>query len=278
MRIVFGIALALSMSPVAGETLVERGAYLVNSVMVCHNCHTPRGPQGLDLSRALSGGQTFDEPAFKVTGSNITPDKDTGIGSWSDAELKRFLVSGIRPNGTAVAPIMPTAFYTVLTGRDLDSLAAYLRSVPPVHHETPAPEYRIVLKPETPTYAGKQASEAELTDKLARGRYLLTISHCLECHTPEGPSAVHDFIGSSGKGGRTFKGPWGESISANITADPVVGLGGWSDDEIKRAITQGIARDGHKLKPPMAYAAYASMTAQDLDAIVAFLRTLPPRN
>ncbi|WP_439711256.1 c-type cytochrome [Bradyrhizobium japonicum] len=55
------------------------------------------------------------------------------------------------------------------------------------------------------------------------------------------------------------------------------GLGGWSDDEIKRAITQGIARDGHKLKPPMAYAAYASMTAQDLDAIVAFLRTLPPR-
>ncbi|WP_453957548.1 hypothetical protein [Bradyrhizobium japonicum] len=67
MRIVFGIALALLMSPASGETLVERGAYLVNSVMVCHNCHTPRGPQGLDLSRALSGGnQVFDEPAFKV--------------------------------------------------------------------------------------------------------------------------------------------------------------------------------------------------------------------
>ena len=101
MRIVFGIALALLVSPASGETLVERGAYLVNSVMVCHNCHTPRGPQGLDISRALSGGsQDFDEPAFKVTGSNITPDKDTGIGNWSDAELKQFLVSGIRPNGT----------------------------------------------------------------------------------------------------------------------------------------------------------------------------------
>ena len=99
------------------------------------------------------------------------------------------------------------------------------------------------------------------SDKLARGRYLLTIAHCLECHTPEGPSAVHDFAGASGKGGRTFKGPWGESVSANITADPAAGLGQWSDDEIKRAITQGIARDGHKLKPPMAYAAYASMTA-----------------
>ena len=278
MRIVFGIALALLMSPASGETLVERGAYLVGSVMVCHNCHTPRGPQGLDLSRALSGGsQVFDEPAFKVSGSNITSDRDTGIGNWSDAELKRFLVSGVRPNGTKAAPIMPTEFYTVLTARDLDALAAYLRTVPAVHHETPAPEYRVALKPEVPTYAGKQAAEAELSDKLARGRYLLTIAHCLECHTPEGPSAVHDFVAASGKGGRTFKGPWGESVSPNITADSAAGLGSWSDDEIKRAITQGIARDGHKLKPPMAYAAYASMTAQDLDAIVAFLRTLPPR-
>jgi len=279
MRMVLGIVLALAMAPASSETLVERGAYLVGSVMVCHNCHTPRGPQGPDLSRALSGGsQVFDEPRFKVSGSNITPDKDTGIGGWSDAELKRFLVSGKRPDGTRVAPIMPTAFYDVLTARDLDALTAYLRSVPAVRHEVPAPEYRMTSKPETPTYAGKQASEAELGDPLARGRYLLTIAHCLECHTPEGPSAVHDFAGASGKGGRTFKGPWGESVSANITSDPAAGLGRWSDEEIKRAITQGIARDGHKLKPPMAYAAYAGMTAQDLDAIVAFLRTLPPRS
>jgi len=279
MRMVLGIVLALAMAPASSETLVERGAYLVGSVMVCHNCHTPRGPQGPDLSRALSGGsQVFDEPRFKVSGSNITPDKDTGIGGWSDAELKRFLVSGKRPDGTRVAPIMPTAFYDVLTARDLDALTAYLRSVPAVRHEVPAPEYRMTSKPETPTYAGKQASEAELGDPLAHGRYLLTIAHCLECHTPEGPSAVHDFAGASGKGGRTFKGPWGESVSANITSDPAAGLGRWSDEEIKRAITQGIARDGHKLKPPMAYAAYAGMTAQDLDAIVAFLRTLPPRS
>ena len=108
---------------------------------------------------------------------------------------------------------MPTVFYTVLTGRDLDALTAYLRSVPSVRHETPAPEYKIALKPEMPTYAGKQANEAELSDKLARGRYLLTIAHCLECHTPEGPSVVHDFAGASGKGGRTFRGPWGESVS-----------------------------------------------------------------
>src|SRR5438445_11326710 len=65
--------------------------------------------------------------------------RDTGIGNWTDAGLKRFLVSGVRPNGTRVAPIMPTAVYTVLTARDLDALAAYLRSVPPAPHETPVP-------------------------------------------------------------------------------------------------------------------------------------------
>ena len=229
------------------------------------------------MTRALSGGKTFDEPAFKVTGSNITPDKDTGIGNWSDTELKHFLVSGIRPNGSAVAPIMPTVFYTVLTGRDLDALTAYLRSVPSVRHETPAPEYKITLKPEMPTYAGKQANEAELSDQLARGRYLLTIAHCLECHTPEGPSVVHDSRPPAGRVAGS-SGGHRQSVSANITSDPVAGLGQWSDDEIKRAITQGIARDGHKLKPPMAYAGYATMSPQDLDAIVAFVRTLPPKS
>jgi mono/diheme cytochrome c family protein len=277
MRIVLGVALVLLVSPAAGETLVERGAYLVNSVMVCHNCHTPQGPQGFDLSRALSGGpQIFDEPEYKVTGSNITPDKETGIGNWSDAELKKFLISGVKPSGTKAAPIMPYEFYTVLTARDLDALVAYLQTVPPVRHETPAPEYRKALKPETPTYAGAQMTDAEMSGNLARGRYLLSISHCLECHTPEGQSAVHDFASATGKGGRKFRGPWGESESRNITSHPVSGLGEWSDDEIKRAITRGIGRDGRQLKPPMAYAAYASMTAQDLDAIVAFVRTIPP--
>ncbi len=249
MRIVFGIALALLVSPAAAETLVERGAYLVNSVMVCNNCHTPRGPQGLDMTRALSGGQTFDEPAFKVTASNITPDKDTGIGNWSDAELKHFLVSGIRPNGSAVAPIMPTVFYTVLTGRDLDALTAYLRSVPSVRHETPAPEYKVALKPEMPTYAGKQANEAELSDKLARGRYLLTIAHCLECHTPEGPSVVHDFAGASGKGGRTFRGP---GASPSLPTSPPI-RGGPRAVERRRNQTCDYAR--HRARRSQAQAA-----------------------
>src|ERR1700748_1739623 len=261
MRIVLGVALALLVSPALSETLVERGAYLVNGPMFCHNCHTPAGPQGIDFSPALSGGpQVSDEPDYKVVGANITPDKETGIGNWSDAELRKFLITGVKPNGIKAAPIMPYEFYTVLAARDLDALVAYLKTVPPVRHETPAPEYRKASKPETPTYSGAQMTDAQMSDKLARGRYLLSISHCLECHTPEGPSVVHDFAGASGKGGQTFKGPWGEAVSPNTTPDAAAALGQWSDDEIKRAITQGIARDGHKLKPPMAYAAYANMT------------------
>lgn len=271
-----GVLLALGATTATAEPLVERGAYLAD-IMTCHNCHTPRGPNGFDVSRLLSGGaQQFDEPAFKVSGANITPDKETGIGSWTDAQLKTFLVTGTKPNGVDAAPIMPTAFYPVLTPRDLDALVAYLRSVPAVRREIPTPEYRMKLKREKPPHVGTQMKDAELADPLKRGRYLVTIAHCLECHTPRSSSG-HDYANAAGKGGKAFKGPWGEVISANITANPTEGLGQWSDDDIRRAITEGVSRDGRKLKPPMGYASYAKMTRQDQDAIIAFVRTLPPR-
>jgi hypothetical protein len=115
-----------------------------------------------------------------------------------------------------------------------------------------------------------------MKDPVRRGMYLVTLGHCLECHTPD-VAGKRDYTASAGKGGRTFPGPWGESRSSNITSHPTLGLGGWTDNEIKRAIAQGISRHGHRLKPPMAFAAYAGISAEDQDAIVAFLRTLPPR-
>ncbi len=275
-RWIAGALLALGATTATAETLVERGAYLAD-VMTCHNCHTPRGPNGFDVSRLLSGGsQVFDEPAFKVSGANITPDRATGIGNWTDAQLKSFLVSGIKPDGITAAPIMPTAFYPVLTPRDLNALVAYLRSVPAVSRETATPEYRMKLEHQTPPYADAQMKDADMADPLTRGRYLVTIAHCLECHTPQGARG-HDYANAAGKGGKIFNGPWGQVVAANITSHPTEGLGQWSDEEIRRAVTEGISRDGRKLKPPMGYASYAKMTRQDQDAIVAFLRTLPPR-
>ena len=128
------------------ETLLERGDYLVNHLMSCSNCHSPRGPGA--ASRALSGGvQVFDEPWFRVKGANITPDRDTGIGTWSDDDIKRAITLGVRPNGTPLAETMPSAFFRILTPRDLDALVAYLRSVPAVHNEVTAPVYKAAVPP-----------------------------------------------------------------------------------------------------------------------------------
>jgi Cytochrome c len=97
----------------------------------------------------------------------------------------------------------------------------------------------------------------------------------MECHTPKVNDRL-DFANGLGKGGQTFHGPWGESVSRNITSHPEKGIGAWSDSEIKRAITQGIRKDGSHLKPPMGFDWYARMTDADLGAIVAYLRTVPP--
>ena len=111
-----------------------------------------------------------------------------------------------------------------------------------------------------------------------RGFYLATAAHCMECHTPFGPpGAGIDFGNSLGKGGREFKGPWGVSTSRNITSSKTKGIGEWTDAEIKRAITTGIDKDGNKLKGPMGYQYYAHMTDADLDAVIAWVRTLPAK-
>src|SRR5262252_3574458 len=127
------------------ETLVERGQYLVDTVMTCHNCHTPRGPNGPAFDKALSGGMRFNEPPFDVTASNITSDKETGIGSWKEADIKTLLTTGVRPNGVPLANVMPTGFYKVLTARDLDAIAAYIHTVPPVTNKVPDPVYKMAL-------------------------------------------------------------------------------------------------------------------------------------
>jgi mono/diheme cytochrome c family protein len=271
------IAFSIGASVAMAQTPVERGSYLVNSILTCGNCHTPRGPGGVfDMSKQLSGGpQTFDTPAFTVKGANITPDKETGLGNWSAEDIKRALLEGKRPNGTQLAPIMPYAFYKVFIPGDLDAVVAYLRSVPAVSNKVQAPVYKAELKFDRPPEADRPPSEADLRDPVKRGRYLATIGHCMECHTKQ-VNGVHDFA-NLGKGGEEFPGPWGMVVSRNITSSKEKGLGNWTDAEIKRAITQGVHKDGSPLKGPMGFALYAKMTDEDLSAVVAYLRTVPAK-
>jgi mono/diheme cytochrome c family protein len=260
----------------AQSDLVKRGDYLVNTIMTCGNCHTPKGPAGDIMDKAFSGGLSWDEPPFKVTASNITQDKETGIGAWTDAQIKTALRTGKRPNGVQLAEVMPTAFYGIVTERDMDAIVAYLRTLKPVSNKVPDPIYKMQI-PHIPFPGSeKPYTEAMLTDKVKKGFYLATIGHCMECHTPFGPRGK-DFVGDLGKGGMEFPGPWGKSVSRNITESKTKGIGAWTDAEIKTAITAGKSKDGSPLKPPMGYPLYARMTDQDLSAVVAYLRTVPPQ-
>ncbi|MGA7489790.1 MAG: c-type cytochrome [Xanthobacteraceae bacterium] len=277
----FGIAAAfaaLLVTTAQAQTPVERGGYLVNTIMTCNNCHTPMGSNGPQFDKALSGGLRFDEPPFDVTASNITPDPETGIGRWSDADIKKAMHDGVRPSGHHLAEVMPTGFYKLLTPGDLDGIVAYLRSIRPVANKVRDPVYRMQIPHQIFPGAEQAMPEADLNDKVKRGFYLATIGHCMECHTPFGPPGTGvDFQNSLGKGGREFKGPWGVSVSRNITSSKAHGLGDWSDADVKRAITQGVRKDGTKLKPPMGFPYYAKMTDGDLDAVVAYLRTVPAK-
>jgi mono/diheme cytochrome c family protein len=272
----FGVLAATA--PAGAQSAVERGNYLVNGVLTCGNCHTPRGPGGvLAMDKQLSGGpQEWDTPTFKVKGANITPDRESGIGGWTDDQIKRAMVDGVRPNGTQMAPIMPYGFYKVFTPGDLDAVVAYLRSVPAVANKVQEPVYKAALHAETPPGADKPMPPADLADPVKRGFYQVTIAHCMECHTPHVDGKL-DFANGLGKGGQEFKGPWGVAVARNITSHRDKGIGAWSDAEIKRAVTQGIRKDGSPLKPPMGYPFYATMSDTDLNDVVAYLRTVPAK-
>jgi len=262
----FGVANAQS-------DLVKRGDYLVNGILTCGNCHTPKGPTGEIMDKAFSGGLSWDEPPFKVTAPNITQDNETGIGNYTDAELKQVLRKGIKRNGVPVAMIMPSGFYEIMTDRDLDAVIAYLRTIKPIKNTVPDPIYKTAQGHPIPPGGEKPFTETMLSDKVKKGFYLATIAHCMECHTPMGPRG-RDFASKLGTGGFEFPGRWGVSVSRNITSSKEKGIGGWTDEEIKRAITQGVSRDGSKLKPPMGYHYYSTLSTDDLDAIVAYLRTV----
>lgn len=271
--------LAVAASAATAQTPVERGRYLVEGILTCGNCHSPRGPGGvIDAARLYAGGpQTWDTPEYTVKGANITPDKQTGIGGWTAADVKRALLEGKRPNGRQLSPQMPYPFYKIFAPADLDAVAAYLLQVPAVSNKVPAPVYKVPqMHVDVPPGAEAPLPESAMKDPVKRGFYLATIGHCMECHTPS-VNGRRDFKNMLGIGGEKFEGPFGVSVSRNITSHKTSGIGAWSDAEIKRAITQGLRKDGSRLKPPMGFEWYARMSEADLDAIIAYLRTVPPR-
>jgi mono/diheme cytochrome c family protein len=269
------LAAGLWAAPGRAETPLERGRYLIKGIVACGNCHTPQGPDGPLPGMELAGGLVIQEEAFTVHTPNITPDPETGIGRWTDQQIIAAIREGRRPDGRIIGPPMPIDMYRKMSDRDVRALVAYLRQVKPVHHEVPPSEYRIPL-PESYGPPVRSVAEVPRSDRVAYGGYLAgPLGHCMECHTLLiGGQA--DYRRRLGAGGNTFYGPWGTSVSRNITPDQETGIGAWTDAQIRHAITQGVSADGSALRPPMGFPYYANITDADLAALTAYLRSLKP--
>lgn len=268
----FAAAIALGVFGLIGSAhgaSVERGDYLVNTIMACGSCHTPFGPAGFDQSKALAGRLVEQNEQFTAISSNLTPAGE--IAGWSDAELGKAIREGIRPDGSIIGPPMPFEVYHGISDDDLASIVAYLRSVPAVENDPGKSTYNIPLPPAYGPPVTRVAAVPEGVT-VEYGQYLAgPLGHCIVCHTKiEGGMAQFETL--LGAGGNAFHGPWGTVVSANITP---FGLANYTDEQVITLITKGERPDGTKLTGPMAYPLYAAMKEDDLKAIVLYLRSLP---
>lgn len=251
---------------------VERGDYLVNTIMGCGNCHTPAGPQGFETDKALSGRVVEDGPAFTAIAANITP--GGRVKDWTDEQLMKAIREGIRPDGSLIGPPMPFEVYGGISDDDLASIVAYLRTVPAVENDPGQSTYNIPLPPAwMPPVESVAAVPEGVT--VEYGAYLAgPLGHCTVCHTPQLPTGQFDFENNLGAGGMEFAGPGGTVVAANITP---TGLSGYTDEQLATLITHGTRPNGSQLSPPMPTYFLANLKPDDVKALILYLRQLPPK-
>jgi mono/diheme cytochrome c family protein len=268
------IMIVISGAAAHAEPSLDRGEYLVRGPGGCGNCHTPMGPEGPLMEFELTGRVVEDIEPFRAVAQNITP--AGRIAEWSDAELARAIREGIRPDGSLIGPPMPFAMYRGLSDDDVNSIVMFLRSLAPIQSagELPPSEYRIPLPPAYGPPIETVAAPAQGVT-VEYGAYLAgPVAHCMECHTPMGPQGpmLDTHLGA---GGFEFHGPWGTSIASNLTSHED-GLAAYGDADLAKMITEGIRPDGSRMNPPMPYGHFKAFTPDDLQAVILYLRNLPP--
>lgn len=269
-----GRAPVLSGAP-PGLDQVARGAYLARAAD-CIACHTTAGGQ------AYAGGLAFKLPFGQIYSSNITPDKETGIGSWTDDDFVKALHEGIRKDGAHLYPAFPYTSYTQLSRDDVLAIKAYLFSLPAVRQQTPEPDLGFPFNQRW----GMSFWNAVFLDNKRfkiddsrsaqwnRGAYLaIGLAHCAECHTPRnlGFALNHakEMAGSSLEG-------WS---APNISSDKTSGIGAWSDQDLVNYLHTGHANGRGAAGGPMGEAVANSLqylAPEDLQVMVTYLRSLPP--
>jgi mono/diheme cytochrome c family protein len=256
-----------------GASLVQRGEYLARAAD-CAACHTAEG------GAPYAGGRAFVLPFGTLYSTNITPDKETGIGNYSDANFLDAVHKGIGRNNTKLYPAMPFASYTYMTDADAAAIKAYLFTLNPVR--APAPQntlsfpfnqrslmgiWALMFNPDT-RFAPHTARDAQWN----RGAYLVeAMAHCGECHTPRNLMQALDnrkkFSGAVQAGWRAY----------NITSDPKSGIGAWSEADLAHYLAIGHADGRGTATGPMGEAVDNSLrylTQSDISAMVAYLRSV----
>ncbi len=269
------------------EEAITRGRYLANHVSVCIDCHTPRdwsrfaGP--MDPARLGAGGEVFDESIGlpgRIISLNITP---AGLADWTDGEILRAFTEGVSRDGTALFPLMPYHAYGRMDRDDALAIVAYLRTLPAVPSELPSRQlhFPVSLLVRTLPAPAQFTARPQGGDAVAHGRYLATIAACGDCHTPVDESRA-PILDRAYAGGQEFLLPGGAvARAANLTPHET-GIGGWTDDDFVERFARFRDPSVHVPVDPgaantiMPWANYAGMTDDDLRAIYAYLRTLPP--
>ena len=254
---------------------VKRGEYLARAAD-CMVCHT--APGGTDYA----GGLAIPLPFGTIYTTNITPDKDTGIGNYSDQDFLDALRRGKRRDGTRLYPAMPYTSYTYITDADGLAIKAYLFSLPAAHATVPNNTlafpfnqrwamvfWSALFNPDT-----RFAPNTDRSAEWNRGAYIAeALAHCGECHTPRNLGLALDngnkFAGAVTAGWHAF----------NITSDQGSGIGGWSDDEVFAYLATGHAQGRGTAAGPMGEAvdqSFSQMAPSDIHALVSYVRSVPP--
>jgi mono/diheme cytochrome c family protein len=275
-----GLVLAGTPAAAAEADLVARGAYLATAAG-CANCHTDSAHGG----QPYAGGLALGTPFGTFYSPNITPDRDTGIGRWTDAQFLRALREGVRPDGANYFPVFPYTSFTGILDEDALAIKAFLFSQPAVKqadrpHDVSFPFswrflqnfWKLLFFTEGPFRPAPNQSAAH-----DRGAYLVTaLAHCGECHTPRnwlGAMETDRFLA-----GAPSPGPGGKR-APNITPDRETGIGNWSEDDILALLTDGHTPDFDEVGGPMAEVVKdtARLTEQDRRAIAVYLQSVPAK-
>ena len=282
---------AASSSKDSIDRVIKRGEYLANHVTPCIDCHSKRdfskfsgpvvpGTEGM-------GGEVFDQKHMGVPGAvfarNITPDPETGIGTWTDDDILRAITQGISKNGDTLFPIMPYARFNHLAKDDLLSIIAYIRTLKPIKNKVPTRQLMVPISAVYPAPAlgpsvDKNVRPSE-SDPAKYGEYLVNAAVCGDCHTPMTPRG-YDFSKTLA-GGFTFNMDNFKVTSANLTSDSATGLGTWTEERFMNKFIpyreeKAYAYDAGKQNTMMPLTTFAGMKDSDLKAIYAYLKTLKP--